>query len=363
MRDAQAPTTTPVGLVLLAELAGLDRWDFMDQIGEPVTGPWISLVSEDAPDPGQARTRAGPRRQATDVVADQVAAVAARLDQLAGCRERQVLLSAFASAMILGPHEVAAAPYLSAAAGCLLPVARALAAAPAAQWWWDLPDPHHQRWLGTGARQLLRGAALATALRAQAAADEEEERRMARDLPWPPERGTRYSGTWWSPPFPSAVFTTTGPIGPLPAVEIGCATDADEDRFEVWSIEISPQARIWNITSPDDWARLTARYPRDVTASRRHDWFHTTGRAGTWMLPDWPRAARDWDGVHLSVAGYITATGFAIPAAGAATVLTGWEPDQTLWINDVFARTDRVGTWTGTPGPEAFPDLTLPWLK
>jgi len=54
VRDAQALTTTPVGLVLLAELAGLDRWDFMDQIGEPVTGPWISLVSEDAPDPGQA---------------------------------------------------------------------------------------------------------------------------------------------------------------------------------------------------------------------------------------------------------------------------------------------------------------------
>ena len=84
MRDAQTLTTTPVGLVLLAERAGLDRWDFMDQIGEPVTGPWISLVSEDASDSGHARTRAGPRRQAADVVADQVAAVAARLDQLAG---------------------------------------------------------------------------------------------------------------------------------------------------------------------------------------------------------------------------------------------------------------------------------------
>ena len=362
MRDARALTTTPVGLVLLAKLAGLDRWDFLDQIGEPVRGPWISLVSADSLDPGPGRTQAGPGRQAADVVADQVAAVAARLDQLAGCRDRQVLLSAFASAMFLGAADVAAAPYLSAAAGSLLPVARALAAAPAARWWWHLPDLHHQRWLGTGARQLPRGAALAAALRAQAAADEEEERQAARELPWPPEPGTRYSGTWWSPPFPRGVFTTTGPIGPLPAVEIGCATDAGEDRFEIWDAGISPQARIWNITGPDDWARLTARYPRDVTASRRHDWYHATGRAGTWMLPDWPRAARDWDGVHLSITGYITGTGFAIPAAGAATVLTGWEPDQTLWLNDVFTRTDRVGTWTGTPGPEVFPDLTLPRL-
>ena len=363
MRDAQALTTTPMGLVLLAKLAGLDRWDFMDQIGEPVSGPWVRLVPAASQDSEDSQARDGPRRQAADVVADQMAAVAPRLHQLASCRDRQVLLSAFASAMFLGPADVAAAPHLSTAAGRLLPVARALAAAPAAQWWWHLPDLSHQRWLGAGARQLRRGAALAAALRAQAAADEEEERQTARDLPWPPEQGTQYSGTWWSPPFPSVVFTSTGPIGPLPTVEIGCATDADEDHFEVWDVGISPQARIWNITGPDDWARLTARYPRDVTASRRHDWYHATGRAGTWLLPDWPRAARDWDGVHLGITGYITATGFAIPAAGAATVLTGWEPDQTLWLNDVFTRTDRVGTWTGTPGPEAFPDLTLPWLE
>jgi hypothetical protein len=206
VRDAQALTTTPVGLVLLATLAGLDRWDFMDQIGEPVRGPWISLVSTDSPDPGSGRTQAGPRHQAADVVADQVAAVAARLDQVAGCRDRQVLLSAFASAMFLGPADVAAVPYLSAAAGSLLPVARALAAAPAAQWWWHLPDLHHQRWLGTGAGQLPRGAALAAALRAQAAADEEEERQAARELPWPPEPGTRYSGARRSSaPLPSSL--------------------------------------------------------------------------------------------------------------------------------------------------------------
>jgi hypothetical protein len=94
-----------------------------------------------------------------------------------------------------------------------------------------------------------------------------------------------------------------------------------------------------------------ARYPRDVTASRRHDWSRFTGRDGTWLLPDWPRAASDWDGVHLSIAGYVSATGLAIPAGDAATVLAGWGPDQTLWLNDVFTSVDRAGTWTGTPGP------------
>jgi hypothetical protein len=28
-----------------------------------------------------------------------------------------------------------------------------------------------------------------------------------------------------------------------------------EDRSDVWDVEISPQARIWNVASPDDWRR------------------------------------------------------------------------------------------------------------
>ncbi|HVB44946.1 MAG TPA: hypothetical protein VNF47_19910 [Streptosporangiaceae bacterium] len=254
MPDAQAFTTTPEGVILLAELIGLDRWDFMDQIG------------------------AG--RQAAEVVADQVATVAERLDQLASCRDRLVLLSAFAAAMCPGGVDAAAATHLAAAAASLVPVSRSLAAAPAAQWWWEPPDPHHQRWLCTSGEQLPRGAVLAQALRAQAAADEEEERWSVRELPWPPEDGKPHSGTWWSAPLGNGVFTSTGPVGPLPSVELGCAEDSvGEDRFEVWNVEISPQARIWNITSTDDWGRLAARYPRDVTASRRHDWYQPRFRS------------------------------------------------------------------------------------
>jgi len=371
MQDAQALTTTPVGLALLAELAGLDRWDLMERIGQPIPGTTLMPVSSpgrgqgQAQRQGRARASAGSRRQAADVVAEQVTAVAAGLDRLAGCTDRLVLLSAFAAVMLPGAVDTAAAPHLAAAAASMLPVARSLAAAPAAQWWWEPSDRDHQRWLGAGGGQPPRGTVLTEGVRAQAAADAEEERQAARDLPWPPEKDKLYTGTWWSPPLGSGVFTTTGPVGPLPAVEAGCALDsAGEDRFDVWNIDIGPQARIWNVTSPDDWARLAARYPRDVSASRRHDWYRWTGRDGTWILPDWPRVARDWDGVHLSIAGYITAaSGTAIPAAGAATVLAGWGPDQTLWLNDVFTATRHAGSWTGTPGPEAFPDVTLPWLE
>jgi hypothetical protein len=268
--SAQALTTTPLGLRLLARLAGLDLWEFLDQIGVPTLGG-TSLMAADPPDPGRGPAQPGHPRLAADVVADRVALVAADLGQLAACRDRLALLAAFAAVMC-GDPAAAAAPYLASAATTLLPVARALAAAPAARWWWQPPDRGHQRWLGWDGRQIPRGTTLAASLRAQAAADEQEEGRASREFPWPPGEGNEYTGTWWSPPLDSGTaFTTTGPVGPLPATELGCMMDnVGEDRFEVWDVQISPQARIWNITSPGDWGRLTARYPRDVTASRRH---------------------------------------------------------------------------------------------
>src|SRR5215472_8208226 len=77
MPEAGALTTTPVGLALLAELAGLDVWDFMDQIGQPIAGTRLMATASfwprsrrrqgqgQGPEHGQAR--AGRNRQAADV--------------------------------------------------------------------------------------------------------------------------------------------------------------------------------------------------------------------------------------------------------------------------------------------------------
>jgi hypothetical protein len=49
MGDAGTFMATPVGLSLLAEVAGLDLWDFMEQIGESIPGttlkasPWTRM--------------------------------------------------------------------------------------------------------------------------------------------------------------------------------------------------------------------------------------------------------------------------------------------------------------------------------
>lgn len=84
---------------------------------------------------------------------------------------------------------------------------------------------------------------------------------------------------------------------------------------------------------PQDWAALCRRHPLDVTASRRHDWYRTTGRDGSWVQPDWSAVAQETDAVHLTMRGYLTTAGLAVPVSeGVASVLAGWDPDATYWF-------------------------------
>ena len=152
------------------------------------------------------------------------------------------------------------------------------------------------------------------------------------------------------------MWTTRGDADGLPAVGLACAEDPLlAERFEIWAVEIGPAAKVCEIHGPGDWARVAAAHPRDVTESRRHDWHRWTGYEGPWILPDWRSVVRQWDGVHVSVGGYLSTAGMRVDAGGAATLLVGWDANQTLWLNDVFTSVRQLGTWEGTPGREAIP--------
>ncbi len=72
-----------------------------------------------------------------------------------------------------------------------------------------------------------------------------------------------------------------------------------------------------------------------MTASKRTDWYHTTGRDGRWFIPDWSEVVTEYDAVHFSVHGYLSTPGIAIPLGDndCATVLAGWNPDATRWLD------------------------------
>jgi hypothetical protein len=148
------------------------------------------------------------------------------------------------------------------------------------------------------------------------------------------------SGAWWSAPITRPGVSTARSIGqpPLPTGLVFVEDSFGWTSATSWQVSATREVRVLELGAPEDWMNLVRRYPLEVTATtKRGDWWRTTGRDGSWAMPDWPLVAEDWDAVHLSVAGYLTTAGRALPVdEGTATVLAGWPPDATFWLADVL---------------------------
>lgn len=224
---------------------------------------------------------------------------------------------------------------------------RVVAAAPA--WWSEPVDLDRQRvveWLDLGITTSLSGAAgKLTAWRAATVEDE------LRAVDRPDDVRAPYSGHWWSTPALSGLPATTRALPELGAaglalVEDGMGWDAARCR----PVAPSGSPRIAEIGDAGAWVDLVARYPLDVTRSRRHDWWRATGVDGSWLVPDYAAVGADYDAVHLSVCAYVTGAGRALPVGAAHTVIAGWDPDQTWWLADQLAPSGEPEHWGRTDG-------------
>lgn len=153
-----------------------------------------------------------------------------------------------------------------------------------------------------------------------------EEEQAARERPSDPQAG--WSGTWWS--LPLRLLRTQSRIEDLlELVEDSAGLDA------ATVIPVVGDGRTLEIGSAADWAGLCSTYPAEVTASHRHDWYRVTGWEGRWLIPDWQRVAADWDAVHLTTFGYLSAATRLIPVGDDyGSVIAGWAPDSTLRLTD-----------------------------
>lgn len=273
-------------------------------------------------------------------IADALAAVVERAD-LDGVRhstDPAALLPALARAVDAAAYWQPLDEVTRALAGdtvrrSLFPVADAIAVAPACRWW-DTPiardEQHEVHFEGLPEPA---GSAVA-ALQAWRSDTLDDERRAA-DRPSDPS--APWSGRWWSTPaLVGLVHSTrwlagTGPVG-LVLVEdsMGWTSAATEPVLP------RPDARVYEIDCPTAWSELVARYPLNVTKSRRHDWWKITGETGNWLLPDYAAVAEDYDAVHLSICGYLSSAARALRVGDAATVLAGWDLDSTWWLTDSF---------------------------
>ena len=148
-----------------------------------------------------------------------------------------------------------------------------------------------------------------------------------------------------------------------------------------WQLPIRRDVRTWDIDRPDDWTRLVETYPK--VATRPHDGWELPGpnqhvytglprlvhnglqrllsvpnqdvdaglqrllavpnqhaarsSVDRHVLPDWEAVAQDFDGVHLSWAGFLTTEGYVSDlSVGGVTMLRYWSSERMLWLADVF---------------------------
>ena len=160
---------------------------------------------------------------------------------------------------------------------------------------------------------------------------------------------TATSGNWWSIPLAfdqdairSVSSARTLPTGQPALLELVEDSSGDEQawlRPLTRDSSVDAPSEIFEIATAADWARLCTRFPREVTHSRGPDWERVTGRTGRWLMPDWPAVADVYAGVHLTVAGYLAAATTSIstplPDGEFASMIAGWNPDETFWFTDV----------------------------
>ncbi|MDN3311143.1 hypothetical protein QWJ90_09395 [Microbacterium oryzae] len=209
--------------------------------------------------------------------------------------------------------------------------------------WWSEPRRDVQwaiEWHDPGDRVTLDGdSARMLAEWGEVTACDEARARIDR----PVDPVASYSGTWWV--APSSALMTTGTTSDGEPVGLRLVEDS-LGWEEAAAIPVRGVGRTFEIRGAEDWAELCRRFPLEVTASRRHDWYRVTGRDGRWLIPDWRRVAGEWDAVHLTVAAYLRAATRAIRVDDeSATMIAGWGPDATLWLADVVRGGDggRVG--------------------
>lgn len=243
-----------------------------------------------------------------------------------------------------GMDVLAATPELHTA---LSRIAEHVASSPMAAWWCTsvaLAGQQSVQWDEAPPKPVLvdgRGALRAARDRARVAEQAAREDRLAHPH-------ANWSAEWWSRPPQDVPSSTRSLCDGAPAGLWFVEDSLGWDRADSVSLIVPGGLRVFEIRGAAEWAELCARFPLEVTAQKRDDWYRSTGRAARWVVPDWAQVAEHYDAVHLQVGAYLAAAGIAIPVndgSDAASVIAGWNPDETYWFTPDIAYGKEHARW------------------
>lgn len=167
----------------------------------------------------------------------------------------------------------------------------------------------------------------------------ESEERAKAELDSDPN--ANYTGTWWSTP---AGVVSSGTHRNVPT-GLMLAEDFSGGPAKSAPVDAS-SARILTIDNTSAWNTLCWDQPLEVTASRRHDWYRVTGTDGRWVIPDWSQLAKKYDAVHMSYGAYLAgATQLLTVDTGIYTMIAGWGPGETRWLNPPDIGEETTWEW------------------
>lgn len=169
-------------------------------------------------------------------------------------------------------------------------------------------------------------------------------------IPLPGEQHSYKSAGWgaeWSSRPGHATFTSTGllPEDDGPAGLWFAEDQLGWDRARTARLAIPESTNVFEIAGPDDWAELCIRFPLDVTAEKQEDWRRATSREGDWVIPDWSLVAEHYDGVHLQLGAYLAVAGLPILVDNSASMVAGWNPDETHWFSEQVTPEGHYTYW------------------
>jgi hypothetical protein len=137
-------------------------------------------------------------------------------------------------------------------------------------------------------------------------------------------------------------FTSTGKAGTSGAMALLASGYGD---YEVdlplvrYRIGVHPNARVFEVDGPAAWYQLCTSYPAAGLDGR--------------VVPNWAAVADDWDGVHLTLGGLLTAEQVQMDGPAGWVEHVGWDTEQTVWLCWVFDSIERLPDVQHLPQPLA----------